>query len=294
MVLYTPQPSWRYAIFQIPAMLMAGFLLLALLTHFGRWFGPTVSVQMMLDLSSSTYENTNIFKGQGTIMQAEIEAAINYARQNAAISNPNLLSLSGFADRVVPITQNFSKDPAEIEKAIEQVVQPAIKPQLGEGTNLNLAVEKGLNSLSSQSPRCKEMLVITDGQAELNPILLSRAKFSRVRLNFLIVGQPVPADLNLAAQSTGGLTMLSNTNNISALVGGQFRERFNSNSKLVNFFLGLSWVSLMWMLVLPLDRFLQNQMKMRFDFSGRIALSNAFFWTVLICLWLGLPVLQGC
>lgn len=293
MALYTPQPSWRYAIFQIPALLTVGFLILALLSRFLGWFPPTVSVQMMLDLSSSTYYGS-VFRGAGTVMQAEIDAVKAYARENASTSNPNLLSLSGFGDRVVPITSNFSSNPTEIDQAIEQVVQPIAAPQIGGGTNLDLAVEKGLESLSSQSQRCKEMLVITDGQAQLNPLRLTGAKLSGVRLNFLIVGQPVPDNLAAAATITGGLALPADANNITTLLAGQLRDRFNSNNKFVNLFLGLAWVSLMWMLVLPLDRFLQKQMNMRFDFSGRIALLNALGWTVAIALFLGLPVLQGC
>ena len=56
MVLHTPQSSWRYPNFQLPALLALVFLIVALLTNLFGWFPPTVSVKMMLDLSSSTYE----------------------------------------------------------------------------------------------------------------------------------------------------------------------------------------------------------------------------------------------
>jgi Ca-activated chloride channel homolog len=292
MVLYNPQPSWRYPLFQIQAFLATSFLTLALLTHFLHWLSPTVSVQMILDLSSSTYGN--VFRGSGTVIQAEIEAVKAYANQNASASNPNLLSLSGFANQVIPITQNFASNPAEIDKAIEQVVQPAIASQVGGGTNLDLAVEKGLDSLGSQSPRCKELLVITDGEAQLNPKQLARAKLNKVRLNFLIVGQPVPGNLSLAATATDGVALSANTNNISALVGGQFRERFNSNLIFVKLFLGLAGVSLIWMLVRPFDIFLQKQMHLRFDFSSQIAILSAIVGTIQLLLFVGFPFWNGC
>ncbi len=293
MVLHTPQPSWRYAIFQIPAILTVGFLILALLTNYLGWFSPTVSVQMMLDISSSTYAN-NVFRGFGTVMEAEIEAVKDYANQNANAPSPNLLSLSGFADEVIPITQNFSNKPVEIHQALDQVVQPAIVSQVGGNTNLDLAVEKGLDSLDSQSRRCKEMLVVTDGKASLEPAQLDRAKLNRVRLNFLIVGRSVPENLLTTAKATGGVALPANVSNIKDLVTGEFRERFNSNSRFVNFFLGLAVVSFMWMLVLPIDKFLQKHWNMYFDYSGRIAISNAFLWTIVILLIVGLPIFEGC
>lgn len=293
MVLYTPQPSWRYPIFQIPASLVVGFLIVALLTNSLGWFPPTVSVKMMLDLSSSTYE-ASYFRGTGSLMATEIEAVKTYARKNAASSNPNYLSLSGFGSQVVPITMNFSSDATAIETALDTVVQPSLVPQIGGGTNLNLAVERGIASLSSQSKRCKEMLIVTDGEAQLSRVQLIRAQADRVKLNFLIVSQKVPPNLAKAAISTRGVAMVADTFNIQNLIADQLRQRFNSNSKFVKLFLGLAFIALMWMSILPLDRFLQQHWQIRFDFAGRIALFNVLFWTFLTFWWLGLPVVQGC
>ena len=228
MVLYTPQPSWRYPIFQLPALLAVVFLILALLTNLFGWFPPTVSVQMMLDLSSSTYEG-NVFRGTGSLMAAEIEAVRAYARENAATSHPNYLSLSGFGDRVIPITSDFSGDSLAIETALDRVIKPDISSQVGSGTNLNLAVEQGLESLSSQSQRCKEMLIITDGEAQLDQIQLTHAKDNRVKLNFLIVARTVPENLAEAAKFTKGVALPADTNNIQNLIANQLRQRFNSN-----------------------------------------------------------------
>jgi Ca-activated chloride channel family protein len=294
MILHTPQPVWRYPYFQIPAILTGLFLILALLTSSLKWFPPSVSVQIMLDLSSSTYQSTNIFRGTGTIMAAEIEAVKEYARQNARAENPILLSLYGFANQVIPITQNFSNNPREIEQSLDRVVQPSIASLIGGGTNLNIAVEKGLESLKLQVGRCKEMLIITDGQTELEENLISQTVNNDVRLNFLIIGQNIPTNLADISSKTGGIALLANVSNIQKLVSEDFRKKFSSNSKQVNFFLGAAFISLMWMLVLPIDRFLQNYRKMPFDWTGRIALFNALFWTVFILLRIGFPFWSEC
>ena len=289
---YTPQRPWHYALFQIPALLTVIFFTLGVLTSNLGWFPPNVSIQMMLDLSSSTYSNAD-FKAAGTIMAAEIEAVKDYARQNANSDKANLLSLSGFADQVIPITEKFSSNPTEIEQAIDQVVQPSIEQQIGGGTNLDLAVENGLKSLSTQKQQFKEMLVFTDGAINLKPWLVARVKLSGVRLNFLVVDQPVSTSLAQVAGLTGGVALPANVNNITELVSGQLRERFNSNSRIVNLFFGLAFIFLMWMLILPIDRLLQRLMHIRFDYSGKIALFNAVFWTAVTLFWLGLPVYQG-
>ena len=288
----TLQRPWHYALFQIPALLTAIFFVLAVLTSNLGWFPPNVSVQMMLDLSGSTYQNGN-FKGAGTIMAAEIEAVKDYARQNSNSGKANLLSLSGFADQVIPITKKFSSNPTEIEQAIDQVVQPSIEQQIGGGTNLDLAVENGLKSLNTQKQQFKEMLVFTDGVIDLKPWLAARVKLSGVRLNFLVVDKPVSNSLAQVAGLTGGVALPADVNNIKELVSGQLRERFNSNSRIVNLFFGLAFISLMWMLVLPIDRLLQRLIHIRFDYSGIIALFNAGFWTIVTVFWVGLPFYQG-
>jgi Ca-activated chloride channel homolog len=294
MPLYT-KPVWSYAIFQIPAFLTILFLTLAVLTYSQAWFLPEVAVQIALDLSSSTYESTKVFRGSGTIMQAEIDAVKEYAARNASLPTPNLLSLSGFADRVVPITQNFSKHPREIEAAIEGVIQPSIAPQLGGSTNLNEALDNGLGLLKTQAGKCKEILVITDGQANIEPAKIDQASQNKVRLNFLIVGQPVPPNLATAAVKTSGVAITASSVNISALVSGRLFNRFNSNLPRIKLFLGAAWISLMWMVILPIDRWLQNQIKLRFDRSSLIALSNAIFWTIIVLFWaVSLNLFQGC
>lgn len=293
MTLSDPQSNyWRYPILQLSGFLVSVFLIFSLLTNFLGWFSPTVSVKMMLDLSGSTYDTG--FRSAGSLIEAEIEAVKAYARENAVTSNPNNLSLSGFADRVVPITSNFSSDATAIETALEQVVKPQIIDQVGGGTNLTLAVEEGLNSLTNQFDRCKEMLVVTDGDASLSSAQIFRAQANRVKLNFLIVGQTIPYHLAQAAQDTGGIALSANVQNIQFLIANRLRQKFSSNSKFVKLFLSLAMISLIWMLLFPLDKLLQNLLRIRFDHAGKIALFNAVFWTMLTFWWLGLPALQRC
>jgi Ca-activated chloride channel family protein len=279
MTLYTNQPPWRYAIFQVSAGLTVLFLLLALLTPRLGWFPNLVSVQISLDLSSSTYQATKVFRGSGSIMQQEIDAVKAYVDKNASLPKPNLLSVSGFADRVVPITSKFSSSKDEIYQAIDRVVQPSLAPQLGGGTNINLALENGLSQLQSQKSRCQQMLVITDGVFKLDKQKVSQANSNGVKLNFLVVGQSLNPEIYGWAKATGGLALSVNPNSISELLSGQIFNRFNT-SPLIPLFLGLAWISFMWMMLLPLDRFLATNLKIRVDKSGLIALFNAGFWTL--------------
>jgi Ca-activated chloride channel family protein len=114
MPLQTNQPFWRYAIFQVFAGLTLFFLLLAWLTFYLSLFPPSVSVQLALDLSSSTYEFTQVFNGTGSIMAQELQAVRDYVARNQELPKPNLLSVSGFANQVVPITTQFSSDQQQI------------------------------------------------------------------------------------------------------------------------------------------------------------------------------------
>lgn len=280
MTLYTNQPPWRYAIFQISAGLTVLFLLLALLTPRLGWFPNLVSVQIAIDLSGSTYQNdSKLFRSQGTIIQQEIDAVKTYVDKNASLPKPNLLSVSGFADQVVQITSQFSSNRNEIYQAIERVVKPSIAQQLGGGTNINLAIENGLSQLKNQQSRCQQMLVITDGDFKLDEQKVSQARNNNVKLNFLIVGQPLTSAVSGWAKATGGLAFSVNPNSISELLAGQIFNRFNT-SPLIALFWGLAWISFMWMMLLPIDRFLEKYLKIRVDRSGLIALFNAGFWTL--------------
>lgn len=47
----------------------------------------------------------------------------------------------------------------------------------------------------------------------------------------------------------------------------------------VYLFLGLAWMSFMWMLVLPIDIFLRSVSKLNMSFAGRAAIFHALFWS---------------
>ncbi|MEI2418961.1 VWA domain-containing protein [Limnospira fusiformis] len=280
MPLYTHQPVWRYAIFQISAACLAICLVLALLAGQLGWFPRLVAVHLALDLSGSTYENALAnFNKPGTIMAQEIEAVKAYATRNDGLSQPNLISVSGFASAVVPITNGFSSNPQEIGRAINQVVQPSLANRISGGTNINLAVENGLSTLKTQPTLCTEMLVITDGVFNLDQEIIQQVQAHNVKLNFLIVGQPLTAEINQWANQTGGIALEVSPSSITELLSEEVFERFNANP-LVPLFYGLAFISFMWMMLLPLERFFNQALRIRIDYASKVAVYNAIFWTI--------------
>lgn len=280
MPLHTHQPVWRYAVFQISAACLVICLVLAMFVAQFGWFPRLVAVHLALDLSGSTYENTQgSFRKPGTIMAQEIEAVNAYATRNSSLSQPNLISVSGFADAVVPITEQFSSNPQEIEQAINQVVQPSLANRIGGSTNINLAVENGISQLKKQPMLCPEMLVITDGVFKLEPQAIQQAQANNVKLNFLVVREPLTSEINRWARQTGGIALEASPSSISELLSEKVFDRFNANP-LVPLFYGLAFISLMWMMLLPLERFFDKTLNIRIDYAGKIAVYNAMFWTV--------------
>jgi Ca-activated chloride channel family protein len=215
-------------------------------------------------------------------MKQELQAVKAYVERNQELPKPNLLSISGFADQVVPITNQFSSDQQQINQAIDQKIQqiqPNLAKNIGFGTNMDSAVKDGLSQLRSQTLRCKQILVITDGVFELDQGKIDAAKQQNVKLNFLIAGQPVAPAVNTWAQQTGGIALSATPDNISQLLSGQIFNRFNSNP-LTPLFYALAWICAMWMLLLPLERIMFKFLKIRIDYAGKIALYNAIFWTI--------------
>lgn len=65
----------------------------------------------------------------------------------------------------------------------------------------------------------------------------------------------------------------------------------------IGLFAGLAWISSMWILVLPLDQFLQTVLGLKMGLAGRIVICHALFWTIatLVVLLSVLPALrQSC
>lgn len=283
------RPFWLYPLFQIPLIFLGLCLLMAVLfwlLGFGR---PSVAVAIALDLSSSTYQSE--FNAPGTTMAQEVQAVKDYVDKNLAIlKQPNQIKILGFADQVKPLTVNFTTDSQQIKQQLENTldVLKSNPEDLGGGTNIDLAISEGTDALAAISDRCRELLIVTDGQATINSETITQAKEKNVKINAVVIGPDSP-DIQQATQDTGGVYLISNqASNLSPLFTEKLFKRFNNNLRWVLFWLALAWMSLMWTLTMLLDRWIfQGLLKMRMDVAGKLALGNVFFWTVLtpLILW---------
>ncbi|TAD77862.1 MAG: VWA domain-containing protein [Oscillatoriales cyanobacterium] len=296
------RPFYRYGLFQRPLIICIAFLIAALLCSLLQWGQPgNVSVVVALDLSSSTYNSgTGQLGAAGTVSDEAVKAVKSYINLNSQnLKKPNQIKVLGFGGAVVDLTKDFSSDAAALTGAIDAAIQPnspnnVAQQVIPSATDVNMAVQKGLTDLSTAKQGCKELLVFTDGQAELNPELVARALASQVKLNFLILGDPVQ-NLQAGAVKTGGSYFAANAaSELSSAFTQRFFPRVNSNLNWVIICLGGAWLALMWALVLPLDRLLQKTMGLRFDMAGRIAIGHGLFWSSAtpIIVWNLLKILQ--
>ena len=294
---------WNYSLFQIPLICFGLCLVTAALfwlLGFGR---PQVAVAIALDLSASTYDNqAELFNSPDTVLNKEIEAVKDYLQQNnqEVLRRPNQVKVFGFGGAVQPLTGNFDNNSKKVEKSLldslknEQLAQEIVP----DSTDINLVIKTGSDALKTISNRCRELILVTDGQANVSPVVIAEARANKVKINSVVVGENALA-LRAAALATGGTYLSGNSNNISSFFTDNFFSSFNSNLKWIVFWLGLAWICLMWTLVLPLDRWLfQGLLNMRIDLAGRLAISHALFWTVatLSAIWKfwGIPFLSGC
>jgi Ca-activated chloride channel homolog len=271
---------WLYPLFQIPTLFLCLFLLLALLFSFWGFGRPLVSVAIALDLSTSTYYGQD-FNASGTVMDLEVQAVKAYLKKNttADLKQPNLVKVFGFAGDVEPLTQTFEDDSQQIAKELTTALRPTLADILGEGTNVDRAIEEGTQALSEQSDRCRELLLVTDGEATVSPSVIQNAIANRIKINAIVIGAESLA-IRAATLATGGKYLSGDAKNLNTLFTEQFFSRFNSNWRWVLFWLGLAWVALMWALTMPLDRWLfQGLLKRPLNLAGRLALGNALFWT---------------
>ncbi|MFB2977515.1 VWA domain-containing protein [Microseira sp. BLCC-F43] len=290
---------WLYPLFQIPAMFLGAFLVAALLFGVLGLGRPNVAVAIALDLSSSTYQPQS-FNAPNTVMAEEIAAVRSYLEQNSQqLRTPNQIQILGFAGEVIPLTSSFKTDKQQLEFELNQAWQnPNLPDQIGQGTDINKAIQKGTELLSSVSNRCRELLLVTDGMAEVSQPVVDGAVAQKVKINTVVVGAEAPA-LQQAAFSTKGIYISGQQNNLNMLFTDRFFTSFNSNIKWIKFWLGAAWIAFMWMLTLPLDRWIfQPLMNLPPNLSGQLALGNAFFWTVLtpLIVWrlFGLPFGLDC
>jgi Ca-activated chloride channel homolog len=298
------RPLWLYPLFQIPALLLGAFLVVALLFALLGVGRPPVAVAIALDLSPSTYDGQE-FNAPGTVMDREIQAVKAYLEKNttAILAQPNQIQIFGFAGAVRPLTQSFNENNVQIVSELTQALQPTLAEVLGGGTNLDLAIQEATQALANVRDRCRELLLVTDGEATVNPLVIAEARTNLVKINAVVIGAEALA-IRAATFATGGKYLSSDVNNLDELFRDRLFARFNSNWKWILLWLGLAWIALMWMLTMPLDRWIfQGLFKMPINFSGRLALGNALFWTAATpgILWgiyqlfnLGLPFISRC
>lgn len=282
---------WLYPLFQIPLMLMVSCLIIAALGWLLNWGRPPVAVTISLDLSDST---------TGEVRKQEILAVKSYLQQNQKLKNPNQVKIFAFANNVQPLTRDFNSKSEEIESQFDQALQnPTLEKQLGGGTNLNLAIQEGVNALKTIANRCRELLIVTDGMVDVKPAIVDEAIKENVKINAVVLGGRVSSDLQTAATRSRGLYLAGEAKDLSILFTENLFNRFNSNLRWIIFWLGAAFICLMWMLTLPLDRWLfQGVVGLNITLSGQLALGNAIFWTVLtiIVVWrlFGLPFTSSC
>ncbi|MBD2545302.1 VWA domain-containing protein [Planktothricoides sp. FACHB-1370] len=282
---------WLYPLFQIPLMLMIGCLIIAVLGWLLSWGRPPVAVAISLDLSGST---------TGYVRQQEILAIKSYLQQNEALKNPNEIKILAFASNVQPLTTSFNSKTQEVDNELTQALQnPSLEKQLGGGTNLNLAIQEGVNSLKTILKHCRELLIVTDGIVDVNPEIVDQAIKENVKINAVVLGNIVSSDLQTATIRSRGIYLSGEASQLSTLFTENLFTRFNSNLRWIIFWLGAAFICLMWMLTLPLDRWLfQGLIGLDMTLSGQLALGNALFWTILtiIVVWrlFGLPFTGAC
>ena len=282
---------WLYPLFQIPLMLTIGCLIIAALGWLLNWGRPPVAVAISLDLSDST---------SGYVRQQEIQAVNSYLLQNQELKDPNQIKIFGFASNVQGLTNSFNSDSQQVENELSQALQnPNLEQQVGGGTNLNLAIQEGVNSLSSIVKRCRELLLVTDGIVNVSSAVVDEAIEQSVKINAVVLGEKNSPELKTATTRSRGLYLSGEASTLTALFSETFFTRFNSNRRWVIFWLGAAFICLMWMLTLPLDRWLfQGLIGLDMTLGGQLALGNALFWTVLtiILVWrlFGLPFTGDC
>ncbi len=282
---------WLYPLFQIPLILMISCLIVAALGWLLNWGRPPVAVAISLDLSGST---------TGYVRQQEILAIKSYLQQNEALKNPNEIKILAFASNVQPLTTSFNSNTQEVDNELTQALQnPSLEKQLGGGTNLNLAIQEGVNSLKTILKHCRELLIVTDGIVDVNPEIVDQAIKENVKINAVVLGNIVSSDLQTATIRSRGIYLSGEASQLSTLFTENLFTRFNSNLGWIIFWLGAAFICLMWMLTLPLDRWLfQGLIGLDMTLSGQLALGNALFWTILtiIVVWrlFGLPFTGAC
>lgn len=277
-------PLWRYSLFQVPLGGLIISLLIALLSLPLGWGRPPLSVAIALDLSSSTYPVGQTLFAPGSISQVEVQAVQDYLDlSGSSLRSPNQILVFGFAGTVIPLTNGFNRDHARISQELTKQMEKGsalVKPDQ-DGTNIDEAITHGVKELKAFDDRCRELILVTDGAVTVSENSRTQAVEAGIKVHSVVIGQN-SVDLAALALTTGGAY-------IPQAVFGQLRQlftdklfiRLNSNSRWVLFWLGVAWICLMWVLVLPLDRwFFQGVRGLPMHVAGQLALGHALFWTL--------------
>ena len=296
------RPFWLFPIFQIPLLFCGMCLITAALFSLLNFGKPQVAVAIALDLSGSTYDNQFDITNQNTVLYQEIQAVRAYLQQNnpEILRSPNLVRVFGFGGVVKPLTKDFTNNSKQVEQELLSTLQTpglaeAIQPN---NTNINLAIETGIQALKTIPKGCRELILVTDGRGTVSPTAIRDGIINQIKINSVVLGGEAVA-LRDAAVATRGIYLSGSSNNLSSFFTDNFFTIFNSNLKWIIFWLGLAWIFLMWTLVLPLDRIVfQGLFQMTMDISGKLAIAQALFWTVvtLSIIWrfFLIPFLSGC
>jgi Ca-activated chloride channel family protein len=238
------------------------------------------------------------------VLNEEVKAVNTYLEyNNKNLKKPNEIAVFGFGGEVLPLTKSFQTESGKIKAQLKQSLEnPNLIQEIDPGaTNINRAISEGVKALLQTSNSCRELLLVTDGIADVSPQVIAEATLNKVKVNVVLIGQEAPA-LREATLATKGIYLSGEAENLGALFTEKLFARFNSNLKWIVLWLGAAWVAFMWLLTLPLDRWIfQGIMKYHWSLAGQLALGNAIFWSVVtpLILWqmwklLGLPFFSYC
>ena len=277
-------PLWRYSLFQVPLAGLILCLLIALLSFLLGWGRPPLAVTVALDLSGSTYSPGPTLFAPGSISEAEIQAVQEYlSLSEEQLRSPNQISVFGFASQVQPLTDGFSDNTARIRQALDEQLTRGVllAQQVGEDTDLSLAITQGVKELETFDDRCRELLVVTDGAVDIAPAATDQALAAKVKVHAIVMGGTSEA-LAATTLTTGGTYLPgASSSELKRLFTEDLFSNLNSNLRWIIFWLGMAWICLMWTLVLPLDRWVfQGVRSLPMDLAGQLALGNALFWTM--------------
>ncbi len=298
----------EYPLFYTPLIMVGIFLALALLFGLLNIGKPSVAVVIALDLSSSTYQGQT-FNAPNTIMDQEVQAVNAYLEANAKLRNPNKVQILGIGGGKAPkLTASMeSSQDVIVNQLNRQLNDPNLPYQLQpepQQDDLDIVINNATEILQEQENHCKELLMVTDTGVTITQSAVTQATGKNIKINSLVFGTDSVPNLRSASRQTDGIYIdninLSNTGGsyLEEVFLNDFFRQFNSNWKWIRFWLGCAFIAFLWVLVLPLDRWIfQGMLNMSMEPSGKISLGLAFIGTIItVALMIagGLPLISPC